>query len=781
MFSMKKLLFLFFLMTSFVFAQSSSSDKTPPEKTGGLYPTEAQGDDEETIAPKRSDLIKGQLSDPGFSKELKIAAQTQNEIRPQYYVMDGYVDLVYQGFRLQADHAEYDANTKDLIATGNVVLDQANSHLTGDRLELNLETKKGSMYNARGFVPPQIFFWGTRLDKIGEEEYRLHDGVFTECSQLVPHWKLNASTARMTIDEYIHFTNFTLKAKSLPIFYSPYMMWPIKRERATGFLFPSFGPNSRKGFWVGGSFFWAMTKSMDSTYWIDHYSNRGFGAGLEYRYAASKEEDGNVKYYFADDSLLGPEWEVHGAVNQQLPLDFTAKGIVDYFSSFEYIRDRSNNLSRALSLTRTFQGFLTRNWSYYSLNILNNYQERESNSNSTSFFSHLPEVEFRSRSQRLGSTPFYGTLLTSYDRLGQGRNFELTDSHIKTSFDRYDIFPTISWPITYLSWLTFTPSYGYRVTYWGKQKDLTGVIDDPLTRRYHEVSLDLRGPNFNRIFDTPGMGYSAKWKHAIEPQVVFSYLQDIPVQRNVIGIDSDVDFVQGTRQVTYSLTNLLYAKRPVKDIPEYEPDEYHFYDPKPLEPEIESPWEFISWRISQTYRLSSDSFNPDDLTQQPFSPINSTIRVNPTQSTNIQFSTDYDMHFHQWTRLQVTSTLRHIGNWYSNVSYVYSNPTPSIITPIGQPRARPGNSFQTNNGVGLWNNRVALHGDLGYDISEHRFLSGGLGVEWNDDCFSVGVNYRHFNSIFRADGKENQITFSISLPNIGNLVSFNSGGQGKRY
>lgn len=774
-----KFVFLVLFLPGLLLAQSSDdSDKV--ENTGGIYPTETQGDDTNTITADRSDVIKaGKLTRPTFSKELRIAAQSQNEIRPNYYVMEGYVDLNYQGMRLQADHAEYDAGTKDLVATGNVVLDQADQHLTGDRLELNLDTKKGSMYNARGFVPPQIFFWGSRLDKIGDEEYKLYDAIFTECAQIEPHWKLKATTARMTINKYIHFKNFTLKAKSIPIFYSPYMMWPIARDRATGFLFPAFGPNSRKGFWVGGSFFWAMSDSYDSTYWVDHYSKRGWGGGSEFRYAASKDDDGNIKYYFNDDTELGPEWTLHGAVNQKLPGDFVAKGIVDYFSSFEYIHDYSNTLSRASSLTRGFQGFLTRNWSYYSLNFLNNLSERESNNNSTASFFHLPEVEFRSRNQRIGSTPFYVTMLSSFDQLGQGRKF--TDVTVKNSFQRYDVFPGVSWPITYLPWLTLTPAYSYRVTRWSEQKDNTGVIQTPLTRRYSDLSFDIRGPNFNRVFDTPGMGYSQKWKHAIEPQVTFQYLSDIPNQNNVIGIDSDVDFIQGTRQVTYSLTNLLYSKRPVKDVKEYEPDQYHYYDPQSLEPPVESAWEFISWRISQSYRLKSDSFDPDKPNQYPFSPISSVVRVNPTVNYNIQFSTDYDINFHQMTRLQVNSTLKGADRWYSNISYVYSNP--ASLTPLypGQPRPRPGNSLQTNAGVGLWKNKLALHGDIGYDIEQHSVLGGSFGVEWNNDCYSIGVQFRHFNQVYRVDGKENQITFSISLPNIGNLVSFQSGAAPKRY
>jgi lipopolysaccharide assembly outer membrane protein LptD (OstA) len=155
--------------------------------------------------------------------------------------------------------------------------------------------------------------------------------------------------------------------------------------------------------------------------------------------------------------------------------------------------------------------------------------------------------------------------------------------------------------------------------------------------------------------------------------------------------------------------------------------------------------------------------------------------VNPSQHYNVQFSTDYDIYFNQLTRLQVGSTLRDVGRWYSNVSYVYSNPSLGVRVRPGQPRQRTGNSLQTNGGVGLWKNRLALNGEIGYDFTANGLLGGGFGVTWNDDCFSVGVRYQHFNEIFRTDGKENQITFSISLPNIGNLVSFQSGSPAKRF
>ena len=307
------------------------------------------------------------------------------------------------------------------------------------------------------------------------------------------------------------------------------------------------------------------------------------------------------------------------------------------------------------------------------------------------------------------------------------------------------------------------------------------VVEDPLLRRYNDVTLDLRGPNFSKVFDTPKFGYSKKWKHAIEPQITFRHVQDIEDRAQILTLD-DVDFVNGVKHVTYSLTNLLYAKRPIKAQKEYEPDEYQYYNPKPLEEPVESAWEFISWRISQSYRLDSDSFKLEDFAGQTrFSPIQSTLRINPAANYNIDFITEYDVKQRQLTRIQLRSNLRHVDRWYGNVSYVYSNPVVYAQSNQPQRTIKSNNALQTNAGIGLWKNRLVLSGEAGYNITDKTLLNSAFGVVYNDDCFSVGVQYRHFSDVLRFGGEENQITFSISLPNIGNLVNFQSGSPPGRF
>ncbi|HSE39967.1 MAG TPA: putative LPS assembly protein LptD, partial [Acidobacteriota bacterium] len=524
---------LFLLFVSPVLPQSYEEDDSSEDESGGIYPTEAQGTGSNTIDADREELGSyGSLPKSGFTEQLHISSQTQDEIRPNYFVLEGYVDISHKGIRLQADHAEYDTVTKQLIATGNVVLDQEGQRITGDKLEMNMEDQTGSMYNVFGYVPPQFFFWGTKLDKLGEDEYKIHDGVFTECSQIVPHWQLKTTSTRLTFNEYAHFKNFTLKAKQIPIFYSPYMMWPIKRDRATGFLFPGFGPNDRKGFWVGGSFFWAMTRSMDSTFFVDHWALRGWAGGGEYRYATGEKSGGSARYYYADDQVLGPEWTLNADVKQDLPGDFRVAAVADVFSSFEYIADADNSFSGSARRQQRAQGFLTKNWSYYSLNVLGDFSETQfSRSREVQLF-HLPEVELQARSQKLGPTPLFWTFTGSATHLGRG---DLVGAgELKLNYQRYDMFPGISYPMTYLSWLTFTPGFGYRITHYSKSqteitssRDVPVPLDQAVTRNYMDLSLDLRGPNFSKIFDTPNWGYSKKWKHAIEPQINYRYIQDI--------------------------------------------------------------------------------------------------------------------------------------------------------------------------------------------------------------------------------------------------------------
>src|ERR1041384_6660822 len=108
------LLILFLSFSAVVFPQTYSTDsstssdddsQTVEEKTGGQFPAEVQGADSNEINPNRQALGNfPKPPNPEFTKDLVASSQSQNETKPGYYVLEGYVDISYRGLRLQADH-----------------------------------------------------------------------------------------------------------------------------------------------------------------------------------------------------------------------------------------------------------------------------------------------------------------------------------------------------------------------------------------------------------------------------------------------------------------------------------------------------------------------------------------------------------------------------------------------------------------------------------------------------------------------------------------------------
>jgi hypothetical protein len=96
------LLTIFFLLFLNPVLPQSNNDEEDDDDTGGVYPTEYQGGGTNTIDPNREELGSyGTLPKSDFTQQLHISSQTQDEIRPNYFVLEGYVDITHQGIRLQ--------------------------------------------------------------------------------------------------------------------------------------------------------------------------------------------------------------------------------------------------------------------------------------------------------------------------------------------------------------------------------------------------------------------------------------------------------------------------------------------------------------------------------------------------------------------------------------------------------------------------------------------------------------------------------------------------------
>ncbi len=485
----------------------------------GHAAAQTAGDDEPAADPEKSFIS---TAAPGASA-ISVGAYTIEQTAPNRYRFSGDVDIRSADLRLQADEAEYDGDTQQCSARGNVVLEEGSSFLTGDRIEINLETRLSTVYGAQGELDPDLILEAERLEKIGENRYRIEKATLTSCTQPTPYWSFRIGRGTIEIDGYAHLRNVSFRVGRVPILYMPYMLWPVKEDRVSGFLMPQVGYSQRRGFVFNSAYFWAPARNFDTTFYADYYDKDGLGVGAETRWLPT--EDGRLRFtgYYIDekteDSVTGePRGERYRyRLLTEQPFDHGWKLLADVnkVSDVDYYLDFERDPRVATTSTTASRLDLSRAWSYYTLNIRGEQLEQVLSPTEILTQERRPEIELRGRSRQLGNSPFFLGFQTSAASLD--RDF---------SYGRYDVFPQIRVPWRPAGWLQITPEASLRETYYTKQRDpsVSGTaIDDPLRRGLFRGGLEIIGPSFSRVWDTPDWGFSPRLKSVLEPRITYTY------------------------------------------------------------------------------------------------------------------------------------------------------------------------------------------------------------------------------------------------------------------
>jgi hypothetical protein len=432
------------------------------------------------------------VSEEAGARTLEIAAGPGSVLGKDELILKEYVDIKYGDVRLQADFVRYVPSTKEAVASGNVVLDHGSARITAESLTYNLETDTGTFYKARGYAEPSTYFEAERIEKISGNELVLHDATFTACTQPIPYWSFKVSRGLLRLDDYAYLRNLRFKIGRVPIFFTPYLVWPIKSDRASGLLFPEFGFSQRGGTVVSNAFYWAMRQNMDATVYLDYLSVAGYGTGLEYRYVPNDTGRGSLVGYYIRDQVAKEErragddvpldrWVINYAHNQDLLSGWRLVTNANFLSDFDYYLDFERDLRLSTNPQALSNFFLTRNWGFYSLNLRGERREQLINvqvppgiggpfsitREETIVRWIQPEIELRGRRQRLGNSPFFLTLESSANNFRTGEE--------RGDYQRLDAFPVFSSQLSAVPWLDVDASVGYRSTYYTKsQRDDVG-------------------------------------------------------------------------------------------------------------------------------------------------------------------------------------------------------------------------------------------------------------------------------------------------------------------
>ena len=523
-----------------------------------------------TTTPTRSD------EDPRAPREREASiAITANEIREdrerQRIIGRGAADIRYLGKRIQADHIEVQTSTRDGVATGNIVFQTANDRILANRIEFNLDTERLVVFNARGIIGTTYYVTGRVIRRLSEDRYEVQGGTFTTCEGDLPDWAFGFERATFQVEGYATLEAPTMTVKGVPAAFFPWAMVPIKTKRATGFLLPGIGSNSRSGFQFSPSFFWAINDSADATMGVDYFTKRGTRYKGEYRYAPNRNTSGQIAGRYLKDKIeRSTFWDVRGFHRTNFK-DFGANlnAVVDLQQRPPSDRSLEGDLlTRTRQATDTHVTFM-QNLPQIAGQLQLGVRRREGlGENDGHLFQKEPEIIFDIYNKRLGKSDFYFTLDSSFT------NFRKTESENTLRLSRFHVEPSLSLRLETVPWLGLTPEIGFRRTHWTHQRTEPGLgsdFDDTqhtesgLSREMWFAKLHAIGPRYSKVYRGE-LGPFRDFKHILsfEAKYLYSPNNDSYDRSLIIPLDP-VDTLQHEHAIEYAIVNRVLTKLPIKD------------------------------------------------------------------------------------------------------------------------------------------------------------------------------------------------------------------------
>ena len=674
------------------------------------------------------------------------SAADLNYKREDFAVLTGGVQIRYQDVDLKADMAELDLETKVVTATGNVILDQGPRRLTGDTVVFNLDTKTGKLTNSTGHVAPDYYFTGREVEKTGDNTYMVTDGIFTSCSQEVPDWSFRLGQARVEVDGYAHVRSASMRAKKLPVFYTPYILWPVKSDRTSGFLVPNFGYSSRRGASLGFAYFQTLGRSYDTTFHLDTYTQGFLGLGNELRYQPAAGTKGDLLgYAVRDPNLEEWRWKIEwNHTTEDLP--WGMRGVVQFqdFSDFNFFRDFERDFNRNTQRFIDSRAFVTGNWGPHLLNAQLNSRETFITFDDTITQRRLPEVEYRLRQTRIARSPFYMQLQSSVNYL----DIERPQSY-SGKYGRADLFPQVTLPIRTFPWLSLSITGGERLTYYTDslntaQTDFTGEAQ---SRSFPVATAEVVGPSFSRIFDRK-IGSYARFKHVIEPRWTYNYLGEFDEDFDVPLFD-EVDTPRSTNRGRLALANRILAK----------PDT-----------ETGAAREIFLFEIARAY--SFDDTQPLQVApgnrdlNSAAGPFEALVRFNPADRISLKLEADYDTLFGGISSTGFTGNYGFgAGNYLGATWFTRSRPE------TGESLS---NQVRLNGALALPIWRLRLEGQLNYDFQQKLLQQQQIVFSYTGQCYGLRLELRDFRASTGPRTRDKDIRLSLDLKNVGTFLDLNS-------
>ena len=303
-------------------------------------------------------LVKGDTND----LPVTINADSAKGNYPDNATFTGNVDINQGNSRLLADEVQLhqkqpegaQAPVRTVDALGNVHYDDNQVILKGPKAWSNLNTKDTNVWEGDyQMVGRQGRGTADLMKQRGENRYTiLENGSFTSCLPGSNTWSVVGSEVIHDREEQVaEIWNARFKLGPVPIFYSPYLQLPVGDKRRSGFLIPNAKYSTSNYFEFYLPYYWNIAPNMDATITPHYIHKRGnimwenefryltkAGAGLmEFDYLPSDKEFQDEHPSEGDKHRWMYYWQHAGVMDQvwRFNIDYTKVSDPYYFNDFD--------------------------------------------------------------------------------------------------------------------------------------------------------------------------------------------------------------------------------------------------------------------------------------------------------------------------------------------------------------------------------------------------------------------------------------------------------------
>lgn len=365
---------------------ADSTDKSgEPDTTNmdslqlAIYHHNKQVDDSirlDSINRKKSGALDAPVT---FSSEDSMVYDAKSKVARLY----GNSNVKYQNMDLSSDRIQMSLDSSLVRATGTAdstgaisgtpVFTKGQDKYESDTMAFNFKTKKGFIYNVYteqedGYLSSQH----SKRDSSGV--LYLEHGRYTTCDQPHPDFYIALSRAKVRPGKDVVFGPAYLVVADVPLPLAiPYGFFPFTKSYSSGFIMPSYGDESSRGFYLrDGGYYFAMSDKWDLKLLGEIYTKGSWGLSVasnyrkRYRYNGSfffsyqntKNGDKGMPDY-TEQTSFKLQWS-HRQDTKSNPFSSLSASV--NFASTSYERNNLNSMYNPQSYTQSLRTSSV-NWS----------------------------------------------------------------------------------------------------------------------------------------------------------------------------------------------------------------------------------------------------------------------------------------------------------------------------------------------------------------------------------------------------------------------------------